>query len=79
MVCNLVEHCRLARVSVKSGRTGTCKDTFSKCIKVGDATDMEDQRLIPGIIPDMILDARGRINGGAFPFNPLDDRVSGHC
>jgi len=28
-----------------------------------DVIDEEDQRLIQGIIPDMILDARGRING----------------
>ncbi len=42
----------------------------------GDATDEEDQRLIQGIIPDMVIDARGRINGGIFPDNPLDDRVS---
>ena len=27
---------------VKGGHTGTCKDTFSKCLKVGDATDKED-------------------------------------
>ena len=39
-------------------------------------TDEEDQRLIQGIIPDMILDARGRINDGTFPDNPLDDSVS---
>ena len=32
-----------------------------KSLKVGDATDEEDQRLIQGIIPDMILDARGRM------------------
>jgi len=62
--------------SSKVGHTGTCKDTFSKCLKVGDATDEEDQRLIQGIIPDMVIDARGRINGGTFPDNPLDDRVS---
>ena len=43
------------------------QDTFSKCLKVGDATDEEDQRLIQGIIPDMVIDARGRINGGTFP------------
>ena len=52
------------------------KGTFSKCLKVGDATDEEDQRLIQGIIPDMVIDARERINGGTFPDNPLDDRVS---
>ena len=76
MVCTLVEFVRSARVLVKGGHTGTCKDTFSKCLKVGDATDEEDQRLIQGIIPDMVIDARGRINGGTFPDNPLDDRVS---
>ena len=37
--------------------------------------DEEDQRLIQGIIPDMILDARGRMNVGTFHENPLDDRV----
>ena len=77
MVCTLVELVRSARVHVKGGHTGTCKDTFSsKCLKVGDATDEEDQRLIQGIIPDIVIDARGRINGGTFPDNPLDDRVS---
>ena len=39
-------------------------------------TDEEDQRLIQGIIPDMVVDARGRVNGETFPDNPLDDRVS---
>ena len=63
-------------MSVKGGHTGTCKDTFSECLKVGDVTDEEDQHLIQGIIPVMILDARGRINSGTFPDNPLDDRVS---
>ena len=38
--------------------------------------DEEDQRLIQGIIPDMVIDARGRVNGETFPDNPLDDRVS---
>ena len=38
--------------------------------QVGDATDEEDQRLIQGIIPDMILNACGRLNGGTFPDNP---------
>ena len=74
--CSLVEHCRSACVSVKSEQTCTCKDTFSKCLKVGDVTDEEVQSLIQEIIPDMILDARGRINGGTFPGNPLDDRVA---
>ena len=74
--CSLVEQIRAARVSVKGGHTGTCKDTFSKCLKVGDAIDEDDQRLIQGIIPDMVIDARGRINSGAYPDNPLDDRVS---
>ncbi len=72
MVCTLVEFVRSARVLVKGGHTGACKDTFIKCLKVGDATDEEDQRLIQGIIPDMVIDARGRINGGTFPDNPLD-------
>ena len=76
VVCSLVEQIRAARVPVKGGHTGTCKDTFSKCLKVGDAADEEDQRLIQGIIPDMVIDARGRINGETFPDNPLDDRVS---
>ena len=62
VVCSLVERFRSARVSVKGGYTGTCNDTFSKCLKVGDFTDDEDQRLIQGIIPDMIVDARGRMN-----------------
>ena len=30
----------------KGGNTGTCKDTFSKCLKVGDAIAEDDQRLI---------------------------------
>ena len=51
MVCTLVELVRSARVLVKGGHTGTCKDTFSKCLKVGDATEEENQRLIQGIIP----------------------------
>ena len=38
-------------------------------------TDEEDQRLIQGIFPDMIIDARGRIKDGTFPDKPLDDRV----
>lgn len=77
VVCSLVEQIRAARVSVKGGHTGTCKDTFSKCLNVGDAIDEDDQRLIQGIIPDMVIDARGRINSGAYPDNPLlDDRVS---
>ena len=70
MVCTLVEFVRSARVLVKGGHTGTCKDTFSKCLKVGDATDEEDQRLIQGLNPDMVIDARGRINGGTFPDIP---------
>ena len=41
-----------------------------------EVTDEEDKILIQGIIPNMILGARGRINGGIFPDNPLDDRVS---
>jgi len=49
---------------------------LSKCLKVGDVTDEEDQRLFQGIIPDTILDARGRINGGASPDNPVENRVS---
>ena len=53
-----------------------CKDTFSKCLKVGEVTDEEDHRLIQGIIPDMILDVRGQSYGGTYPDNPLDDRVS---
>ena len=56
-------------------QTGTCKDTFSKCLNVGDVTDEEDQRLIQGIIPDMVIDARGRVNGETFPDNPFDDRT----
>jgi hypothetical protein len=45
------------------GHPGSCKDTpFSKCLKVGDAIDEDDRRLIRGIIPDMVIDARGRIN-----------------
>ena len=40
-------------------------------------SDGEDQRFINGIIPDMIIDARGRINCGTFPDNNrLDNRVS---
>ena len=62
-------------MSVEGGNTGKYKGTFSKCLKVGDA-DEGNQRLIQGVIPDMILDARGRIKGGTFPDNPLDDRVS---
>jgi len=61
---------------VKGGHTGTCKDNFSKCLKVGDAIDEDYQRLIQGIIPDMVIDACGRINSGAYTDNPLDDRVS---
>ena len=42
VVCSLVEQIRAARVPVKGGQTGTCKDTFSKCLKVGDVTNKED-------------------------------------
>ena len=66
VVCSLGEQIRAARVPVKGGQTGTCKDTFSKCLKVGDMTDEEDQRLIQGIIPDLVIDARGRVNGETF-------------
>jgi len=31
-----------------------CNDTFSKCLKIGDASDEEHQRLIRGIILDMV-------------------------
>ena len=52
--------------------TGACKDTFSKCLKVGGVTDEEDEHLVQGIIPDMVIDARGRINGRTFfPDNTL--------
>ena len=71
MLSTLVAFVRSAQVSVKSGDTGTCKDIFSKCLKVGDATDEKDQRLIQGIIPDMVIDARGRISGGRFLGNQL--------
>ncbi len=55
VVCSLVEQIRAAYVSVKGGHTGTRKDTFSKYLKVGDAIFYEnDQRLIKGIIPDMV-------------------------
>ena len=47
---------------------------FSNCLKVRDVT--KDQCLIQGITPDMAIDARGRINRGTFPDNPLDDRMS---
>jgi len=46
VVCSLIEHCRSARMSIKGRHTGTCKDTFSKFLEVGDVTDEEDQRLI---------------------------------
>ena len=41
--------------------------------EVEDVTDEEGQRLIQGIIPDMIIDPRGRINGGTFSDIPVDD------
>ena len=44
VVCSLVEHCRSARVFVKGEHTGTCNYTCSKCLKVGDVFDEEDQR-----------------------------------
>ena len=62
VVCSLVELIRAARVSVKGGHIGSCKDTFSKCLKEGDTIHEDDQCHIQGIIPDMVIDAHGRIN-----------------
>ena len=38
----------------------------------------KDQRLSQGIIPDIIIDAHGRINGGTFSDNLFDDRLRLH-
>jgi len=69
MVCTLVELVRSARVGI-----GAHARTLS--VNVSKSENEEDQRLIQGIIPDMVIYARGRINGGTFPDNPLGDRVS---
>jgi len=45
----------------KVGILAHARTLFSKCLKVGDVTDEEDKHFIHGIIPDMIIDARGRI------------------
>ena len=62
-------------IFVEGGHIGTCKVTFRNCHRSGDATEEEDQRLIQGIIADIIIDVRGHINSG-IPDNPLGDRVA---
>ena len=58
-------------MSTKGGHRGTCKDTFNKCLHVGDNIDEVDARLLQGIIPDMVIDARD-CDAGPFPTsNPL--------
>ena len=71
LVNAFVQHADEARVSTKGGHRGTCKDTFNKCLHVGDNIDEVDARLLQGIIPDMVIDARD-CDAGPFPTsNPL--------
>ena len=60
MVCTLVELVRSARVLVKGGHTGTCKDIFSKCHKVGDVA-----RLLYGTLTRALLEF---FKASFFPF-----------
>ena len=58
VVRGLVKQVEIAQVPVKGGHRGTCKNTFSKCYNPGDPIDEVDARLLQGIIPDMVVDAR---------------------
>ena len=74
IVRGLVKQVQKARVPVKGGHSGTCKNTFSKCYNPGDPTDEVDARLLQGIIPDIVVDARD-CDAGPFPTpNPLVGR-----
>jgi len=74
LVNAFVQHADEARVPTKGGHRGTCKDTFNKCLHVGDYIDEVDARLLQGIIPDIVIDARD-CDAGPFPTpNPLVGR-----
>jgi len=53
-----VSHLPVSLKMEKSAHARTL--SISIGLKVGDMTDEDDQRLIKGIIPDMVINARGR-------------------
>ncbi|MEI6872924.1 MAG: hypothetical protein WCL08_11635, partial [Verrucomicrobiota bacterium] len=63
IVNNLVILAKAARVPTKGGHGGSCKDTFNKCLNVGEYVDEVSARLLQGIIPDMVIDARDCVAG----------------
>ena len=71
IVSALVKHAQAARVPVRGGHSGTCKDTFSKCLDVSAPVDEVGARLLQGIIPDMVIDGRDCDSGPFSPPNPL--------
>ena len=58
---------RDAGIPCRGGPLGSCKHIFSKCFNAGSVTTDEDkQRLINGIIPDGLVDARNCSSNGPF-------------
>ena len=73
IVSDLVSLLNDAGVRTKGGHTGSCKGTFNKCIDTR-LLDEDGERKVQGIIPDMIIDARG---SGGGPFIGMCNRLVG--
>jgi len=62
-----------AGIRAKGGHTGSCKGIFAKCIDARLLNE-DGQRLLQGIIPDILIDGR---NCGSGPFSGMSNRLVG--
>ena len=73
IVSEVVRLLNEAGIRAKGGHTGSCKGIFAKCVDARLLNE-DGQRLLQGIIPDMLLDGR---SCGLGPFMGMRNRLVG--